>query len=117
MRMGAAASAASNPWVPALLWLIGALGVFLAWSSYLSIPRRVVINGADVVFERPIGTLSMPILAILHIDVRAWNRGFVVLSTQRRKLYLLRHMPDLFTIVADITQHNPSTIVVGRIKR
>lgn len=110
-----AASAASDPRVPALQWLIGALGVFLAWFSYLSIPRRVVIDGIDVVFERPIGSISVPILAIHKIDARVWNRGFVILSSQRRKLYVLRHMQNLLTIVAEINQQNPSARVVGRV--
>ena len=110
-----AASAASDPRAPAPLWLIGVLGVGLAWFSFLSIPRRIVIEGGDLVLERPIGSISVPIAGIGRIDARAWNRGFVIVSAKRRKVFLLRHMRNLFAIVGEITQRNPSATVVGSV--
>jgi hypothetical protein len=107
--------AASDPRVPAALWWIGALGVVLAWFSYVSTPRRVVVNGAELALERPIGSISVRISHIHRIDARVWNSGFVIVRAKRRRVLLLRRMPNLFAIVAAITQRNPTVAVVGRV--
>jgi hypothetical protein len=110
-----AASAPSDARVPAPLWWFAALFVVFAWFAYLSIPRRVVVNGAQLVLERPIHNISVPIADIYKIDARAWNRGFVIVRAKRRRAYLLREMPNLFAVVAEITSRNHTATVVGRV--
>jgi hypothetical protein len=97
-----AAAAAVDARVPAPWLVVSVLGVVLAWFSYLSIPRRVTIDGADVVLDRPIGSVSLPISEIHGIDARAWNRRFVTVHTRRRRVFLLRNMPDLATVILEI---------------
>jgi hypothetical protein len=57
--------------------------------------------------------MSVPIAEVRRVDATVWNRGFVTVTTQRRKIYLLRSIKNLFAIVAEIKQQNPSVTVVG----
>jgi len=110
-----AAAALSDSRVPAPLSWLAAFFVVFAWFAYLSVPRRVIVNGAEVIFECPIHNVSVPIADIYKIDARAWNRGFVIVRAKRRRAYLLREMPNLFAVVAEIIQRNHTATVVGRV--
>jgi hypothetical protein len=111
--LGFTIGAASDPRAPGPLWILGVIIVAVGWWSYASIPRRIALNGAELVLDRPIGSMSVPIAEVRRVDARVWNRGFVTVITQRRKIYLLRSTKNLFAIVAEIKQQNPSVTVVG----
>lgn len=76
-----------------------------------------MLNATHLVFERPMGTISVPVADINRIDARGWKRGFVTVSAKRRKVFLLRHTRNLFAIVAEISRRNPSATVVGSVPR
>jgi hypothetical protein len=65
--------------------------------------------------ERPIGSISVPIAEIRKVDARAWNRGFVVVTAEHRKIYMLRSTKNLLAIVNEIKQQNRSVMVVGNV--
>ena len=50
--LGFAAAAASDPRVPGPIWILGLIAVAVGWWSYMSIPRRIVVTGADLLLER-----------------------------------------------------------------
>jgi hypothetical protein len=115
--LGFAAAAASDPRAPGPIWILGVLVVAVGWWSYVSIPRRIAVNGSDLLLERPIGSITVPIAEVRKIDARAWNRGFVIVTAENRKIHLLRSTRNLFAIVNEIKQQNPSAMVVGDVPR
>jgi len=67
--------------------------------------------------ERPMGSITVPIAEVRKVDARAWNRGFVIVTAEHRKIYMLRSTKNLFAIVNEIKQQNPSAMVVGNVPR
>jgi tellurite resistance protein TehA-like permease len=106
--------APSDPSVRGPIWIFCVVVTVGAWWSYLSVPRTVIINGADLVFERPIGKSQLVIGEIRSIDARAWNRGFVVINARRRKIFLLQGTKNLSAIVTGIRQQKPSVTIIGK---
>ncbi len=113
--LGFAFAAASDPRAPGVFWVLGPIAVGIAWWSYVSIPRRLAIDGGALVVERPIGRLSVPIAKIRRVDARVWNRGFVTVATESGKIYLLRGTENLSVVVAEIVRQNPGATVVGNV--
>jgi hypothetical protein len=87
--LGFTTAAVSDPRAPWPLWILGLIILAFGWWSYASIPRRIAVDGADLVLERPIGSMSVPIAEIRSVDARVWKRGFVTVTAQKRKIYLL----------------------------
>jgi hypothetical protein len=110
-----AADAALDSGVPGLPWIPLLLGAPLVWFSYLSVPRRLIVEGTDLILDRPIGKASLPIRNIRRVNARAWNRGFVVISAARRKIFLFRNTRNLAAIVGEIRRQNPAAVVVGEV--
>jgi len=112
-----AVGAASDPRAPGPIWILGIIAVAMGWWSYVSIPRRIAVDGADLRLERPMGSITVPIAEVRKVDARAWNRGFVIVTAEHRKIYMLRSTKNLFAIVNEIKQQNPSAMVVGNVPR
>ena len=110
-----ATAVASDPRARGPVWILGVIIAIVTWWSYLSVPRTIVIDDAHLVFERPIGKLPVAIGEIHRIDARAWNRGFVVISAQNRKICLLQGTKNLAAIVTEIRQQKPSVTIVGNV--
>jgi len=115
--LGFAAAAASDPHAPGPIWILGVIVAAVGWWSYVSIPRRISVNGTDLLLERPIGSITVPIAEVRKVDARPWNRGFVTVTSENRKIYLLRGTRNLFAIINEIKQQNPSAMVVGAVPR
>ena len=64
----------------------------------MSIPRRIAVDGADLRLECPMGSITVPIAEVRKVDARAWNRGFVIVTAEHRKIYMLRSTKNLFAI-------------------
>jgi len=107
-----ATASARQAWVG---WIPGVLGVGVAWFAYVSIPRRIAVNGAQLVIQRPIGSISVPIVDIRSVNASPWNRGLVTITAKKRKIFLLRSTRNLFAIVAEIKHQNPSVVVIGEV--
>jgi hypothetical protein len=109
---------ASDPHASAPLWvrlIPGVLGVAIAWFSSVLIPRRVTVNGSQLVLERPIGDISVPIGEIHRVNASPWNHGFVTVAANKRRVFLLRNTRNLSVVVAEITRQNPRVKVIGEV--
>jgi hypothetical protein len=105
--------AASDPQLPMVARVVFAVLVAVAWLSYLSIPRRIKIDGADMVLERPIGRDQLRIADVTKVDSRKWNRWFVTIRTKRGTIHLFRDMPNVSALVSEIARQNPTTKLLG----
>lgn len=115
--VGFAAGAASDRRAPAPIWILGVIAIAVGWWSYVSIPRRIAVDGSDLRLDRPLGSITVPIAEIRKVDARGWNRGFVIVTAEHRKIYMLRSTKNLFAVVNEIKQQNPSVMVVGNAPR
>jgi hypothetical protein len=100
--------------VPVVLWLVGAVMVLLAWWSFLSVPRSVLVRDSRLVFVVPRHNFDMAIEEIRQIDSRKWNRGYVIFSSSRKEVFLLRGMPNLGAVVALVLERNVGTRLKGQ---
>ena len=104
---------AGNPLALTVLLLeIGLTG--LAWYGYLRVPREVSLQGPTLVCAAPAGAASIHIGDIQRINVRGVHRGFVEVSTRRRRIFMLRNMTGLLPILARVAAERPSIVVSGR---
>lgn len=115
--VGFAAGAASDPRAPGANLDTRGYRHRLGWWSYVSIPRRIAVDGSDLRLDRPLGSITVPIAEIRKVDARGWNRGFVIVTAEHRKIYMLRSTKNLFAVVNEIKQQNPSVMVVGNAPR
>jgi hypothetical protein len=100
--------------VPAVLWLGGGVMVLLAWWSFLSVPRSVLVHGSTLIFVVPRHNFDIAIEDIREIDSREWNRGYIVFSSSRRRVFVLRGMPNLGAVVALVLERNAGTLLKGQ---
>jgi len=103
---------ASDPGAP-WRWIPGVLGVGFAWLWCVLIPRTITVNGARLVLVSPIGRSSVPIVEIRRVNASQWNRGLVIVTAKKRKIFLLRNTRNLFAIVVEIKRQNPSVVIIG----
>ena len=104
---------ASHPRAPLPGWIPGIVGLAMAWFAYVSVPRRITVNGERLILERPIGNISIPIVEVRRVNASQWNRGFVIVAAKKRRIFLLRNTRNLFAIVVEIKRQNPSAVVIG----
>lgn len=93
--VGFAAGAASDPRAPAPIWILGVIAIAVGWWSYVSIPRRIAVDGSDLRLDRPLGSITVPIAEIRKVDARGWNRGFVIVRRAPQDLYASEHQESL----------------------
>lgn len=113
--LGVCGEALTGNYVPWAVWIAGSIMVPLVWWSYLSVPRRVSLQGNTLVFETPRANIAVAIDEIRRIDARYWNRGHVIITAGRRMIYVLRGMPNLRAVVEAVLDQHPDTKFVGQL--
>lgn len=101
--------------VPPLVLLMQGLLTALAWYGYLRVPREMSLDDRTLVCTRPAGRLVVAVEEIRRLDVREWDRGFVVITTTRGRIHALRRMPGLAALVTRTAAMNSSVSIRGQL--
>jgi site-specific recombinase XerD len=86
----------------------------VAWFGYMAVPYEFAYEaGSPIYFRSVVRAVRVTFQDIKSVDARRWNRGFVTLRHTGGSINLLRHMPGIDELIAEIHRLNPSAVVRG----
>ncbi len=96
-----------------LLVILALLIAAGTWHQYLSIPRRITLQGDTLRCERALKAASVPLASIREIHASPWQRGFARLFADDDRITCLQRTPGLRELLAEIVRRHPQITVKG----
>lgn len=94
------------PWFPRVVAFVGP--VLMAWHyANLSIELSLS-NGRSLESRSLLRKISVAVTAIVEIDARRWNRGFISIRTPRTTITLYRDAPGALEAMREVARMNPA---------
>jgi hypothetical protein len=93
-----------TPWY---IWGLFLAGPALIVYSYGFVATEVSIKDGQIKLSSLFSKKSINIIDIDRIDVRPWNRGFIIIRTPDTRFFMYRNMPGAIEAIKNIARSNP----------
>lgn len=98
----------SDQQTPWYIWGIFLAGPALIVYSYGYVATEVSIKDGQIKLSSLFAKKSINITDIDRIDVRPWNRGFIIIRTSNTRFFMYRNIPGAIEAMKNIARGNPA---------